>query len=171
VLLAGATDRPGALPAARHFAAALRRIGLRPRIVARPVGAAPSARGYFGFVGAPGTRVQAGWTHWLVSAPDAAGFFAGPFTCAGRRAPPASGNLAGYCDSTTDAMIARAQRLARTDRAAAADAWARVDARVTRAAVWVPFAGHRLLDVVSRRAQGYAYNPTYSILLDQLSVR
>jgi hypothetical protein len=68
-------------------------------------------------------------------------------------------------------MIARAQRRARTDRAAAADAWARVDARVTRAAAWVPFAGHRLLDVVSRRAQGYAYNPTYSILLDQLSVR
>jgi ABC-type oligopeptide transport system substrate-binding subunit len=118
-----------------------------------------------------GAGAQVGISDWIADRPDPAEFFDGPFTCAGVRRPAVSGNVSGYCDRRTDALIAAAERAGTRDLAAAGRDWARIDARVTAAAPWIPFAGVRAAVLVSARTRGYADNPFYSILLDQISVR
>jgi ABC-type transport system substrate-binding protein len=85
--------------------------------------------------------------------------------------PAVSGNVTGYCDPRTDRLIAAAERAGTVDLAAAGRDWARIDRRVTDAAAWIPFAGVRAAVLVSARTRGYAENPFYGILLDQISVR
>jgi hypothetical protein len=159
--------RPAALRTVIDFARMLRAIGLRPRVITKPDGTA-----YDSLLTNPHAGIQAGWINSFADRPDPAEFFDPLFTCPTPAQPPqATGNFARYCDATTDAAITKAEASENGNPTAAAAAWATVDARVTRSAAWVPYANARLLDVTSARATGYAYNPIYSILLDEMSVR
>jgi YVTN family beta-propeller protein len=169
ITLAAPSDRPPQLQVVRDFAQDLRAIGLRPRLILRP--ANTPGGGYWSLITNPRAAVQAGWFHWFVDRPDPAEVLDPTFTCPNGPPSLATGNVSDYCDPTTDAAIANAERLSAGPLATAGDAWAQIDARVTRAAAWIPFAGARNLDVTSDRTSGYAYNPVYSILLDQISVR
>ena len=49
--------------------------------------------------------------------------------------------------------------------------WAAIDRQITGAAVWVPYATERDVDVVSRRVRNYEFNPVWGFLPDQAWLR
>jgi peptide/nickel transport system substrate-binding protein len=173
IVLAAPSDRPAVLRLIRDFSVTLRNLGLHPHIVTRPTHRTSKSQNYFSFIAEPDTPVQAGWFHWLVDRPDPSEFFDGVFDCRSAKQRPSliTGNVSHDCDPSIDTKIATAQRLRNGNPAAGAQSWAAIDAAVTRSAVWIPFANPRDLDVTSQRISGYAFNPLYSILLDQMSVR
>jgi YVTN family beta-propeller protein len=169
ITVAGPSDRPAVLRAVTDFAHGLRAIGLRPRIISRPV---KGVDGYFSFIAHHRARIQAGWFHWFIDRPDPAEFLDPLASCPGHgRQQQINANAPRYCDRTTDAAITHAEAAMNDNPTAAAATWAAVDARVTRSAAWIPYANGRSLAFTSRRASGYAYNPIYSTLLDQISIK
>jgi hypothetical protein len=58
-----------------------------------------------------------------------------------------------------------------TDPPAVTTSWTRTDRELTNLAIWLPTVTPNELDLVSRRAGNYRYNPRIGVLLDQLWVR
>jgi peptide/nickel transport system substrate-binding protein len=76
-----------------------------------------------------------------------------------------------FCDHAVDRQIGRAEALETTDRSRAADAWRRLDRKLTDLAIWLPTVTSSETDIVSRRVGNYQYNPFWGPLIDQLWVR
>jgi YVTN family beta-propeller protein len=76
-----------------------------------------------------------------------------------------------FCDPAIDRQMNVADRDGTSDPAAALPIWTKVDREVTDAAPWVPLVYMNEDDFMSAGVSNYEYNPVFSVLLDQLSVR
>jgi peptide/nickel transport system substrate-binding protein len=154
---------------ARYFARVLRRLGYRatPRIVAGPTS------GYYAAVGDPATRAQIGWAGWIKDYTAPADFLRPMFGCAGIVAgdPAATSNYSGRCDRVLDGRITAAGRSQEQDPVAGQRSWAAADRAIVDRAASVPYANDLALTLLSTRTSGYAFNPEWGVLLDQLWVR
>lgn len=157
---------PGTAPSVHRDGrprARLRRTGLRPRIVPRPIG-----ERYFDALATP-RRPHAAWAHgWTALIPDPDQLLRPLLGCTDR---PETFNTSGWCDLKLDRLVARANALTITDTAAAARRWASADCRAHNAAPLIPFAGGRLVQALSPRVDGVINHPRYGLLLSQLWVR
>ena len=149
----------------RYVASVLRKLGYRVTF------RTPGDLVYYPTV--PDSRVgaQAGIRSWLADYPAPADFFR-QLTCSGfRPATPTNQNLPEFCDPTTDADVAKAERLEQTDPSRAAGAWTAVDRRVVALAPYAPMYVQRFIDLLSRRVGNYKYSQVWGVLVDQLWVR
>jgi peptide/nickel transport system substrate-binding protein len=80
----------------------------------------------------------------------------------------ASPNIAAYCSKSTQAQINKAESEEATDPSAAAALWTQVDHEDTNAAPWVDLYNPKQIDFLSKDVHGYAWNPQWYILIDQL---
>ena len=145
--------------------ATLKRLGYRASLRTIPGGA------YFPKVGDSRTRAQAGFMAWQADYPAPSNFMQ-LFTCgAYKPASTANQNASEVCDSSVDRAFDRALGLQLTDPAAANDAWAALDRRITDMAAWVPLVNEKSDVVVSRRTGNVQSNPGWGILIDQIWVR
>jgi YVTN family beta-propeller protein len=149
----------------RYVATVLRALGYRVAL------RAPGDSLYYSRVSDSRVGAQAGIRSWLADYPAAANFFL-QLTCGGfRPATPTNANLPEFCDPTTDAAVAKAERLEQTDPSRAADAWATVDRRVVALAPYAPMYVQRFIDLLSSRVGNYKYSQVWGVLVDQLWVR
>jgi YVTN family beta-propeller protein len=131
----------------------------------------PGDKVYYRKVDNSRVGAQAGMYSFLADYPAAGDFFQ-QYTCAAfRPASPTNVNVSEFCDPTTDKLVARAELLEPTDPQRADAAWAAVDRRVTTLAPMAPMYVQRFVDLVSRRAGNYEFNPRWGVLVDQLWVR
>jgi peptide/nickel transport system substrate-binding protein len=79
----------------------------------------------------------------------------------------ASPNIAEFCDKTIQTQMDKAINLGVTDQNAANNIWAQVDHAVTDQAPWVDMFNPQQIDFLSKRVQGYQWNPQWYILIDQ----
>jgi peptide/nickel transport system substrate-binding protein len=79
----------------------------------------------------------------------------------------ASPNIAEFCDPSIQAQMTKAENLGVTDATAANNIWAQVDHAVTDQAPWVDMFNPKQIDFLSKRVQGYQWNPQWYILIDQ----
>jgi YVTN family beta-propeller protein len=122
-----------------------------------------ASENYFHSLDTP-QRPQIGPIYFVSDFPAASDFLQGLFTCG------ADGLKSGYCDPTSDRLIARAARLQADNRPSDA-AWARAERRVVDQAPVVPLTNVRSVSLVSRRVGSYQYSQQWGVLLDRLWVR
>ncbi len=80
----------------------------------------------------------------------------------------ASPNIAEFCNPTIQAQMTRAEAMGGTNPAAANNLWAQIDHEVTDQAPWVDMYNPKQIDILSKRVQGYQWNPQWYILIDQM---
>ena len=143
----------------RYLVHVLRKLGYRtqPRTI--------RMRTTYRYIEDAGNRAQAGVSGWGADALEGGAMLRPLLSCG------ADTNLAHFCDRALDAKMRAATVLAATDQAAAARAWAAVDEAAAARMPLVPLATHRLVTVVSRRADNIVWHPYFGILLDQLWIR
>ena len=124
---------------------------------------------YYAYIANPRNGAQIGLDDWIPDTNDPSAFFEPLLTC--KAYPPHGWNLAGYCDTRTDAEIVRAKNLEATAPGNANALWAKIDGRIVHAAPWVPLYTPHLTDVLSSRVGNYKYNPVFGFLLDQAWVK
>jgi YVTN family beta-propeller protein len=127
---------------------------------------------YFSYTGDSRNQAQVidgGWSADYPSADD----FIGKLTC--NYFAPGNGlattDASEFCDPALDMQIARAAALQTTDPSAAAALWAGLDRQFTDLAIWLPTVTPNEIDIISRRAGDYQYNPVWGTLIDQLWLR
>jgi peptide/nickel transport system substrate-binding protein len=119
-------------------------------------------------------KAQISYTYWAPDYTAPSNFLAVSVGCDGfHEASTASPNLSEFCDPQIDALTKQAESLQLTDTAAADDAWAEIDHRVTDAAPQVTLFTGNKLDFVSARLGNYQYNPsvTGNFMIDQAWVQ
>jgi peptide/nickel transport system substrate-binding protein len=79
----------------------------------------------------------------------------------------ASPNIAAFCDNSIQAQMTKAENLGVTNPSAADNIWAQVDHAMTDQAPWVDLYNPKQIDFLSKRVQGYQWNPQWYILIDQ----
>ena len=87
------------------------------------------------------------------------------------RQRPATSDGSEFCDPAVDRQITRAAALQATDPQAAAAQWAQLDRQLTDRAVFLPTVTPNEVDLLSRRARNFQYNPVWGALIDQLWIR
>ena len=104
---------------------------------------------------------------------SAAGFIPPLLSCATFRpaSPGESLNLAGFCDPSIDAEMARATALQAQDPPAATLLWQQIERELLAQAPLLPTTNPRHLDFVAKRVGNYQYNPQFGVLLSQLWVK
>jgi peptide/nickel transport system substrate-binding protein len=110
-----------------------------------------------------------GWSAWYQDYPAASDFLNVLLGC-GSIHPnsDASPNIAEFCDKDIQAKMDKALTTGVTDPDAANQLWAEVDHEVTDQAPWVNMYNPKQIDFLSKRVQGYQWNPQWYILYDQL---
>lgn len=157
---------PNPAPGVNVVVKALRDLGYRVDFEVGDV-----AGDYFAYVADSRHQVQASFLGWSSDDPSPRGFIPPLFACDSfSPADPHNTNSSGFCDSATDALIGRAERLESTSPQAADEAWARVDEHVTDAAPWISLVNTTWVDVVSLRVRDYLRNPLLGVLFDQMWV-
>jgi ABC-type transport system substrate-binding protein len=84
---------------------------------------------------------------------------------------PATTDGSEFCDPALDRQITQAAAVQAVNPRAAAARWAQLDRQLTDQAVFLPTVTPNEVDLLSRRASNYAYNPVWGVLADQLWVR
>jgi peptide/nickel transport system substrate-binding protein len=109
------------------------------------------------------------WSAWYQDYPAASDFLNVLLGC-GSIHPnsDASPNIAAFCDKSIQAKIDQAETTGQTDANAANDIWATVDHEMTDQAPWVDMYNPKQIDFLSKRVQGYQWNPQWYILIDQM---
>jgi peptide/nickel transport system substrate-binding protein len=154
-------------PEAIVLAAALRRIGYRPRVAI--VGSAEYR--------ARIADTQGGWNmspgEWIADYPSPGQFLDLLLACTNYRPedPAGSTNGGGFCDARFDRLVARAQALQITDPPDAQRLWARADRRAVDQAAWVPLVTTAAVELLSRRAGHFTLDATSQPRIDPLWVR
>jgi len=104
-------------------------------------------------------QVQVSVTSWYQDYPEPSNFLNVLFSCASfREGSDASINIAGLCDKTLDADLARAMSTGVTDRKAAALQWTAIDRKVTDLAPVAVMFNPKKLDFISRRVGNYQFS-------------
>jgi len=101
---------------------------------------------------------------WYTDYPEPGGFIPGLFACG------APANNGGFCDPAFDDAMAEAGRLALTDPAEANAAWAELDRRLVKEAVWVPLGNPIAAYAFSARVGDVQIHPLWQLLLSRLWV-
>lgn len=126
---------------------------------------------YFPYVTNPQNHVQAAMMGWLNQDFNAANLLSVYRCNAFVPTSTATNNPAGFCDPSIDRLMDRADRVQSTSNALANKLWAEVDARLTKAALWIPIVNPYTYDVVSKRVHNYQRTPTIGVLFDQMWVK
>ena len=113
--------------------------------------------------------IDSGWSTDYPSADD----FIGKLTCNYfvPRDGPHTTDGSESCDPVFDKQVARAASLQATEPQADNALWARLDRELTDLAIWLPTVTPNEVDLVSRRAGNYQYNPIWGTLLDHFWVQ
>jgi len=149
----------------RYVVRALRRLGY-----AASLRLLPPTR-YYDYTNDLRNRAQVVMGGWGLDYPAASSMLV-KLTCgAMRAASPDNPNPSGHCDATTDRLVRRATTLQPTQPDRANALWARVDRRLTDAAIWLPTVTPRWSDITSTRVGNYHYHLTFGALVDALWVR
>jgi len=85
--------------------------------------------------------------------------------------PALATNLARFCGRHIKVLMNEHSPYGSAPGGTASAAWADIDSRLDREAVWAPLVNTRWIDSTSTRVQHYEYNPQIGALLDQLWVR
>jgi len=154
-----------ATAAVRVAAAALRKLGYRPRI------RVASKDRFEDRVSAGDWDIIAG--EWIADHPSPSQFLDYFLTCSNYRPhdPARSTNHGGFCDATFDGLVARAERLGTTDPARAQRIWASADRRAVDQAAWVPLVNTASIELTSRRVGHFTLDANSQPQIDQLWVR
>jgi peptide/nickel transport system substrate-binding protein len=80
----------------------------------------------------------------------------------------ASPNIAAFCDKSIQNQISQAESDEATNPTQAASLWTTVDHEDTQQAAWVDMFNPKQIDFLSKNVHGYAWNPQWYILIDQL---
>jgi peptide/nickel transport system substrate-binding protein len=108
------------------------------------------------------------WSAWYQDYPAASDFLDVLLGCDNiHPGSDASPNIAAFCDRSIQAQMDKARNLGITDPDAANAIWAQVDHAVTDLAPWVDLYNPKQIDFLSKRVQGYQWNPQWYILIDQ----
>jgi len=112
---------------------------------------------------------QVAWSAWYQDYPAASDFLNVLLGC-GSIHPnsDASPNIAEFCDKTIQAKMDQAEQLSVSNPDGANQIWAQVDHAVTDQAPWVDMYNPKQIDFLSKRVQGYQWNPQWYILIDQM---
>jgi peptide/nickel transport system substrate-binding protein len=156
----------GSIDETKETVTALRQLGYRAALRMLP------SSTYFAYTGDSRNRAQVidgGWSADYASANDVLGKLACSYFSPANG--PATTDGSELCDPSVDRQIAAAGALQAGDPAVAAARWARIDRELTDRAVFLPTVTPNEVDLVSRRAGGYKYDPVWGVLLDQLWVR
>jgi len=113
--------------------------------------------------------IEGGWSADYASADTFIGKLACSYFVPGNG--PATTDGSEFCDPAVDRQISQAAVLQAVDPRAAAARWAQLDRQLTDQAVFLPTVTPNEVDLVSRRAGNYQYNPVWGVLVDQLVVR
>jgi peptide/nickel transport system substrate-binding protein len=109
------------------------------------------------------------WSAWYQDYPAPADFLNVLLGCGNiHPGSDASPNIAEFCDQKIQAQMTQASSLAQTNPTAANNLWAKVDHEVTDQAPWVDLYNPKQIDFLSKRVQGYQWNPQWYILIDQM---
>jgi peptide/nickel transport system substrate-binding protein len=120
---------------------------------------------YFGLIGDPSTRAQAGPDGYIADFPSPSTFL-NLLSCRTQdRSPPR------FCDPAADSLLRRAGALQASDPRAADALWAKAERRMLRAAPLVPLFNPVDSNVVSTRLRNDQYSPQITFLPDQAWVR
>ena len=111
---------------------------------------------------------QVAWSAWYQDYPAPSDFLNVLLGC-GSIHPnsDASPNIAEFCDKGIQAKMDKALQTGVSDPDAANQLWAEVDHEVTDQAPWVDMYNPKQIDFLSKRVQGYQWNPQWYILIDQ----
>jgi peptide/nickel transport system substrate-binding protein len=148
---------------ALELEATLRRLGYR--VNAHVIGG--DVFEYFGKVGDPKTRAQAGPGTWAPDVPIPSQMISLLLSCASP--PPLA--LARYCKHAVDAKAHHAEEPQATSPNAAAAEWAAADRTITDAAPIVPIAVLGYAHLVSDRVGNFQAHPQWGPIYDQMWVR
>lgn len=108
------------------------------------------------------------WSAWYQDYPAASDFLNVLLGCGSiHPGSDASPNIAAFCNKAIQAEMDHAEQLGVTDPTAANAVWAQVDHQVTDQAAWVDLYNPKQIDFLSKRVQGYQWNPQWYILIDQ----
>jgi peptide/nickel transport system substrate-binding protein len=109
------------------------------------------------------------WSAWYQDYPAPADFLNVLLGCGNiHPGSDASPNIAEFCDQSIQAQMTQASSLAQSNPTAANNLWAKVDHEVTDQAPWVDLYNPKQIDFLSKRVQGYQWNPQWYILIDQM---
>jgi peptide/nickel transport system substrate-binding protein len=109
------------------------------------------------------------WSAWYQDYPAPSDFLNVLLGCGNiHPGSDASPNIAEFCNQSIQAQMTQASQLGQTDPAAANKLWAKVDHEVTDQAPWVDLYNPKQIDFLSKRVQGYQWNPQWYILIDQM---
>jgi peptide/nickel transport system substrate-binding protein len=127
---------------------------------------------YWGAVSDSRNRAQIGFTGWDLGSPDPAPYLVQLFSCAAFLPGKLTNeNVSEFCDPSIDRQMQTAQAKQANDPAGSRALWQRVDREITDASPWVPLMIAKWVSFFSRRVGNFQYNPTWSVLIDQLWVR
>jgi ABC-type oligopeptide transport system substrate-binding subunit len=102
---------------------------------------------------------------WYADYPEPGGFIGLLFACG------APANNGGFCHPAFDDAMAEAGRLALTDPAEANNAWAELDRRLVKEAVWVPLGNPIRADAFSKKVGDVQIHPQWELLLSRVWVQ
>jgi peptide/nickel transport system substrate-binding protein len=110
-----------------------------------------------------------GWSAWYQDYPAASDFLNVLTGCGSiHKGSDASPNIAEICNPSIQAQMNQAENEAQSNPAGAAQIWTKVDQEMTNQAPWVDMYNPRQVDFLSSNVHGYAWNPQWYILIDQL---
>ena len=160
------SDMSEGAPEATVLAAALRRIGYRPRV---------AVVGNLEY-GARISDTQAAWNmssgEWIADYPSPGQFLEVLLACSNHGPQdPRTTNGGGFCDARFDRIVARAQALQITDPPGAQRVWARADRRAVDQAALVPLVSTASVELLSRRTGHFTLDATSQPRIDPLWVR
>jgi len=108
------------------------------------------------------------WSAWYQDYPAPSDFLNVLLGCGSiHPGSDASPNIAAFCDKSIQAQMDKAESLGISNPSAANNIWAQVDHAVTDQAPWVDLYNPKQIDFLSKRVQGYRWNPQWYILIDQ----
>jgi peptide/nickel transport system substrate-binding protein len=153
--------------AAGVLAAALRRIGYRPR-----VSILNSLRAFEQRIRDP-QRWSMAAGDWVADYPAAGQFLDYFLSCSNYHPddPARSTNAGGFCHADFDRLVTRAEALQTTDPAHAQAIWARADRLAVDQAALVPLVNTASIELLSRRAGHFTLDANSLPRIDQLWVR
>ncbi len=114
------------------------------------------------------TKWNVAWSAWYQDYPAASDFLNVLLGCGSiHPGSDASPNIAEFCDQAIQSKMDQAEQMGVTNPSGANQIWAEVDHEVTDQAPWVDLYNPKQIDFLSKRVQGYQWNPQWYILIDQ----
>jgi peptide/nickel transport system substrate-binding protein len=112
------------------------------------------------------------WSAWYQDYPAASDFLNVLLGCGSiHPGSDASPNIAAFCDKSIQAKMNQAETQGQSNPSGANQLWSQVDHEVTDQAPWVDLYNPKQIDFLSKRVQGYQWNPQWYILIDQMWVQ